>query len=93
MGHVLDIYFGRVDMGMITVVPILGQLIRDMEGSIIELRRETVRAVAREKQLQKQIAASKELVEDLEEKAKLALVKGEEDLAREVLAKKIHTVR
>jgi phage shock protein A len=44
------------------------QLIRDMEGSIIELRRETVRAVAREKQIQKQIKASVDLIEELEGK-------------------------
>lgn len=67
------------------------QLIRDMEGSIIELRRETVRAVARDKQLQKQIAASRQLLFDLEAKAKLALQNGEEVLAREVLARKVHT--
>jgi len=67
------------------------QLIREMEGSIIELRRETVRAVAREKQLQKQIDASADLVDELEEKAKLALKNGREDLARAVLTKKLHT--
>ncbi|MCA9436937.1 MAG: PspA/IM30 family protein, partial [Candidatus Omnitrophica bacterium] len=32
------------------------QMIRDMEGSIVELRRETVRGVARVKQIEKQIA-------------------------------------
>ena len=39
------------------------QLIRDMEESIIELRRETVRAVARQKQLEKQIQAAGDLTE------------------------------
>jgi phage shock protein A len=67
------------------------QLIRDMEESIIELRRETVRAVAREKQLQKQIEASVELATDLEEKAKLALQTNDELLARQILSRKLHT--
>jgi phage shock protein A len=67
------------------------QLIRDMEESIIEMRRETVRAVAREKQLQKQIQASIELARELEEKAKLALQKNDEALARQILARKLHT--
>ena len=69
------------------------QLIRDMEESIIDLRRETVRAVAREKQLQKQIQSSLELAQDLEEKAKLALSAGEEALARQILARKLHTLK
>jgi phage shock protein A len=69
------------------------QLIRDMEESIVEVRRETVRAVARQKQLEKQIAAASELNGDLEEKAKLALAKGDEALARQVVAKKLQTAR
>jgi phage shock protein A len=67
------------------------QLIRDMEGSIIELRRETVRAVAREKQIQKQIKASADLIEELEGKAKLALKAGDEKLARSVLGRKLQS--
>lgn len=67
------------------------QLIRDMEGSIVELRRETVRAVARDKQLQKQIKASTDLIEELEGKAKLALKSGNEELAREALGKKLQS--
>ena len=67
------------------------QLIRDMEESIIELRRETVRAVTREKQLQKQIQASVDLAKELEEKARLALQTNDEALARRLLSKKLHT--
>lgn len=67
------------------------QLIRDMEESIIELRRETVRAVAREKQLAKQIHVTDDTVADLEKKASFALDKGDEDLARQLLAKKLNS--
>jgi phage shock protein A len=67
------------------------EIIREMEESIIEMRRETVRAVAREKQLQKQIQTAHDLALDLEEKAKLALSKGDENLARQILGKKLYT--
>ena len=67
------------------------EIIRNMEESIIELRRETVRAVASQKQLQKQIQTAGELIADLDEKARLALKKNDEDLARRVLAKRLHT--
>ncbi len=69
------------------------QLIRDMEQNIIEMRRETVRAVARQKQLQKQIEAAGELLAELEENAALALMKGEEALARKAVSKKLNTLR
>jgi phage shock protein A len=67
------------------------QLIRDMEESIIELRRETVRAVAREKQLTKQIHVTNDTVDNLEKKASFALDKGDDDLARQLLAKKLQS--
>ncbi|MCB9783399.1 MAG: PspA/IM30 family protein [Candidatus Omnitrophica bacterium] len=69
------------------------QMIRDMEGSIVELRRETVRGVARVKQIEKQIATSGAQIEEYEKLAKTALKKGEDDQAREILSKKIHTVK
>jgi phage shock protein A len=69
------------------------ELIREMEESIIELRRETVRAVARQKQLEKQIQAAGDLTNDLEQKAALALRKEDEGLARQALVRKLHTER
>lgn len=66
------------------------QLIRDMEENIIELRRETVRAVARVKQVQKQIESSHEMIAELEQSASLALKKDEEELARKALSKKLN---
>lgn len=69
------------------------ELIRDMEESIVELRRETVRAVTRQKQLEKQIEAAAEMIEDLQSKAALALGEEREDLARRALARKLQTER
>jgi len=69
------------------------QMIRDMEGSIIELRRETVRGVARVKQLEKQIATSLATAEELEKIAKAALKKKDEERARSVLSKRLNTVK
>lgn len=69
------------------------QMIRDMEGSIIELRRETVRSVARVKQIEQQIASAGATAEELEKLARAALKKGEEVRAREILGKKLHTVK
>ncbi len=67
------------------------QLIRDMEESIIELRRETVRAVAREKQLTKQIQVNSDTTTELEKKASFALDKDDEEMARQLLAKKLQS--
>ncbi|MGH1362500.1 MAG: PspA/IM30 family protein [Calditrichia bacterium] len=64
------------------------QIIRDMEESIIELRRETVKAIGQQKQLEKQLHAAEDLSNDLEEKAGAALASGKEDVAREILAKR-----
>lgn len=72
-------------------VALLKQLIADMEESLIELRRETLRALAREKQLRKQIQASHDLVQELAAQAKQALRAGNEALAKQVLARKLHT--
>lgn len=65
------------------------QLIRDMEESIIELRRETVKAIASHKQLEKQIEMRKGQVNELEAKAGLALEQSDEEFARKLLAKKL----
>lgn len=67
------------------------QLIREMEESIIELRREAVRAVARQKQLEKQLITAEDQTADLEKKATLALEENQEELARKIVAKKLFT--
>lgn len=65
------------------------QLIRDMEESIIELRRETIKAIGRQKQLEKQIGIAKDRAKELESKAALALETSDEGFARDLLAKKL----
>ena len=65
------------------------QLIREMEESIIELRRETVKAVGARKLLEKKMQLLNEKSADLQQKATLALENGNEDLARKLLEQKI----
>ena len=65
------------------------QLIREMEESIIELRRETVKAVGARKHLEKKMAILDRRSEDLETKAALALDNSDENLARKLLEQKI----
>lgn len=57
-------------------------VIREMEASIVELRRETIRAVAREKQLEIRLEASREEAATLATRAKAALEDGNEEGAR-----------
>lgn len=66
------------------------QLIRDMEESLVEVHREAVRAVARQKTLEKQITATEDSIRDLEEKARLVLSQNDEPLAKQILTKKLH---
>lgn len=65
------------------------QLIREMEESIVDVRRETVRAVARHKHLEKQISGAGEQMDELESKARLVLARGDEARARTLLARKL----
>lgn len=65
------------------------QIIREMEESIIELRRETVKSISAEKQLQQKIEMAKKREKDLDSKAALALAEGDEDFARKILEKKL----
>ena len=65
------------------------QLIRDMEEGIIELRRETVRAIGTQKQLSKKLEMGRAQQQDLDKKAVLVLESGDEELARKVLEKKL----
>ncbi len=65
------------------------QIIRDMEESIIELRRETHKAVSQQKLLEKKIELCQRRQEELEKQAGQALEHGNETLARDLLAKKL----
>jgi phage shock protein A len=68
---------------------IIKQIVREMEEGVAELRRETVRAVALRKQLEKKVHASEQRAHDLEEKARAALSEGDEQMAREFVRKRL----
>jgi phage shock protein A len=68
---------------------LLEGMTREMEESVTELRRETVRAVARRRQLEKDILSAGILIEELEEEAMRALTKQDEPLARELIRRKL----
>ncbi len=65
------------------------QIIRDMEESIIDLRRETVKAIAQQKQVEKKLILEKGSIGDLEAKAGKALELNDEALARQILTRKL----
>lgn len=67
------------------------QLIREMEESIIELRRETVKSIGAQKHLEKRIQLKVDRENELEKKAALALESGKESLARDLLGKKLES--
>jgi len=69
------------------------QMILDIEESIAEVRRATVRAVAHQKQIEKQLEAARAAAPDLEGKARLALARGEEELARQAVRRKLQAER
>jgi phage shock protein A len=71
----------------------IAQVIRDMDEAVVELRRETVAAVAHEKQLEKQLATAGVLAEKVEREARLALDSGDERLARQIVAHRIQTLK
>lgn len=69
------------------------QLISDMEGSIVHLRRETVSAVARESRLRKQLFAAEAASRGVELQATLALQRGDDLGARQILGRKIGVLK
>ena len=68
------------------------QLIGDLEESIVDLRRETVTAVARQSRLRKQLVAAAEAAGHVEREAQAALARGEELRARHTLSREIRTL-
>jgi len=71
----------------------IGQLIGDMEESIVDLRRETVTAVARQNRLRKQLFAAEEVASRIECEATMALARGEELRARRVVSREIGVLK
>ena len=64
------------------------RIIREMESSIVDLRRETVRAVARERQAARNLEELLDEIETLEDRALAAVREGLEDAARDLLREK-----
>jgi phage shock protein A len=69
------------------------QVISDMEGSIVDLRRETVSAVARESRLRKKLFAAEEASRGVELQATLALQRGDDLGARQIVGRKIGVLK
>jgi phage shock protein A len=68
------------------------QLVREMEDSIVELRREAVAAIVRVKQVGRKVADAEAAAADAECQASLALDQGDEALARQLLARKLRSL-
>jgi phage shock protein A len=69
------------------------QLICDMEESIVDLRRETVTAVARQSRIRKRLFAAEEASRGVELQATLAVQRGDEVRARQILGRKIGVLK
>jgi phage shock protein A len=67
-------------------------IINEMEDTLVEARSTAVRALARKKEIQRQIINMKEQAEDWSRKAELAVSKSREDLARGALALKLRVL-
>jgi phage shock protein A len=85
----IDRLLGQVEDPELTIT----QLIGDMEESIIDLRRETVTAVACQSRLRKQLFAAEEASKGVELRATLALQRGDELGARQILGRKIGALK
>jgi phage shock protein A len=69
------------------------QLIGELEESIIDLRRETVTAVAQQNRLRKQFFAAEATASHVEREVSMALARGEELRARHVLSREIAALK
>jgi len=64
---------------------------RDTQKAIVELRREAMSAVARQQQLREEIARVHAQAHEIERQAALAFARGDEFLARQILARGLFT--
>lgn len=69
------------------------QLVREMDESIVELRRETVNAAARQKQLHTKGQTAQERAEGLVRGALLAVDRGDKELARKILGQRLELLK
>jgi len=66
---------------------------QDTEGAVVELRREAVSAVARQQRLREDLSAVAKQAREVEQKASRALARGEDLLARQILARGLFTLK
>jgi phage shock protein A len=85
----LDLLLEQVENPELTIT----QLICDMEESIVDLRRETVTAVARQSRIRKRLFAANEASRGVELQATLAVQRGDEVRARQILGRKIGVLK
>jgi phage shock protein A len=67
----------------------LGQLLRDMEEDLAAARQQAAKAIAAERQLQRELDQCHAAAERWKEQARLAMSRGREDLARRAVAQKL----
>ncbi|HSD66979.1 MAG TPA: PspA/IM30 family protein [Vicinamibacteria bacterium] len=70
----------------------LDPFVHETEGAVVELRREAVNAVARQQRLRQEIATIRAQAHEIEREASRALARGEEILARQILARGMCTL-
>jgi phage shock protein A len=78
-------------MSAVEIAPHPG--VPDAEGAVVELRRKAVNAVVRQLQLREEIARLRTRAQEIEQQASRALARGEDLLARQVLARGICTLK
>ena len=66
----------------------IDQILRDMQTNIATARSQVASMIAQEKELQADLAETRQLSTEWEEKAKRAIAAGKDDLAREALRRK-----
>jgi phage shock protein A len=71
----------------------LGHLTPEMVGAVVELRRETLTAVVRQQALREQLSRLQARAGRVEQSASRAFGRGEELLARQILARGICTLK
>jgi phage shock protein A len=71
----------------------LDPFVQDTHAAVVELRREAVNAVARQQRLREEIAKIRAHARAIEQQASRALARGEDLLARQILARGIFTLK